>query len=81
MCGGNTRAEALIHGICEVFERHVLKQLFLAPFCPPDVPMELFTGHAVADDLRWLSRTYDATVSVQDCSMEQRLPVLRGQSC
>ncbi len=27
MCAGNTLEEALTHGICEVFERHVLRQL------------------------------------------------------
>jgi ribosomal protein S12 methylthiotransferase accessory factor len=76
MCSGNNPAEALIHGICEVFERHVLKQFFLDPFCPPDVPLQMFEGHSVADDLRWISKTYRATVSVKDCSMERRLPVL-----
>ena len=44
MCSGNTPEEALIHGICEIFERYVLKQLFLFP-CPlPDIPKTFFAG-------------------------------------
>ena len=76
MCSGNTPAEALIHGICEVFERYVLKRLFLSPWCPPDVPLEQFAGHAICDDLRRLADENDLDVRVKDCSADVRLPVL-----
>jgi ribosomal protein S12 methylthiotransferase accessory factor len=76
MCSGNTPAEALIHGICEVFERHVLKQLFLSPCTPPNVPLDLFAGHDIHDDLTLLIEENGYEVSIKDCSLGARLPVL-----
>jgi ribosomal protein S12 methylthiotransferase accessory factor len=76
MCSGNTPAEALIHGICEVFERHVLKQLFLSPCSPPDVPLELFAGHEIHKDLHRLAESNGYSVHVRDCSLGLRLPVI-----
>lgn len=76
MCSGNTPAEALIHGICEVFERHVLKQLFLSPCSPPDVPLELFAGHDIHEDLNRLTESNEYGVHVKDCSLGLRLPVI-----
>jgi ribosomal protein S12 methylthiotransferase accessory factor len=76
MCSGNTLAESLIHGICEVFERKVLKQLFMAPCSPPDVPLELFAGHDIHEDLNRLAKSNGYDVRVKDCSLESRLPVV-----
>ena len=76
MCSGNTPAEALIHGICEVFERHVLKQLFLSPCSPPDVPLELFAGHDIYKDLNRLAESNKYSVRVKDCSLGLRMPVI-----
>ena len=76
MCSGNTPAEALIHGICEVFERYVLKQFFLAPFCPPDIPLDMFAGHAIHKKLIHLSLNYEYAIYVKDCSLGSRLPVI-----
>jgi hypothetical protein len=76
MCSGNTPAEALIHGICEVFERHVLKQLFLSPCSPPDVPLEFFSGHDIHKDLKRLAESNEYRVHVKDCSLGLRLPVI-----
>ena len=76
MCSGNTPAEALIHGICEVFERYVLKQFFLSPSSPPDVPLDLFKGHGIHDDLSCLAKNKGYNVCVKDCSLGFRLPVV-----
>ena len=76
MCSGNAPAEALIHGICEVFERYVLKRLFLSPWCPPDVPLEKFAEHDICADLRRLALDNGYDVRVKDCSAGLRLPVL-----
>jgi YcaO-like protein with predicted kinase domain len=76
MCSGNTLAEALLHGICEVFERKVLKQLFLSPCSPPDVPLELFASHDIHEDLNRLAKSNGYEVHVKDCSLGLRLPVV-----
>jgi ribosomal protein S12 methylthiotransferase accessory factor len=76
MCSGNTMAEALIHGICEVFERYVLKQIFLSPFIPPDVPLDIFAGHDIYENMMRLAIGNGYGVQVKDCSLRLRLPVL-----
>lgn len=76
MCSGNTLAEALLHGICEVFERKVLKQLSLSPCSPPDVPLELFASHDIHEDLNRLAKRNGYEVHVKDCSLGLRLPVV-----
>ena len=76
MCSGNAPAEALLHGICEVFERYVLKRLFLSPWCPPDIPLKQFAGHDICADLRRLAADNEYGVCVKDCSAGLRLPVL-----
>jgi ribosomal protein S12 methylthiotransferase accessory factor len=76
MCSGNTQEEALIQGLSEVFERHVLKRFFLDPFCPPDVPLQLFAGHGIHDKLGALGQREGCRIRVKDCSLGRRLPVV-----
>ncbi|MFH0878832.1 MAG: YcaO-like family protein, partial [Lentisphaerota bacterium] len=76
MCSGNTKKEALIHGLCEVFERHVLKRMFTNPFCPPPIPPDLFSGHAIHQQMRRLMQDKGCDISIKDCSLGKRLPVL-----
>jgi ribosomal protein S12 methylthiotransferase accessory factor len=76
MSSGNTMAEAVIHGICEVFERQVLKQLFLSPCSPPDIPLQLFEGHEIYEDLTRLAERNRYEICVKDCSLGLRLPVI-----
>ena len=76
MCSGNTPAEALIHGICEVFERYILKQLFLRPQSLPEIPLEHFVGLGIHEDLCHLAEGSGYEVRVKDCSLGLRLPVL-----
>ncbi len=76
MCSGNTPSEALVHGICEVFERHVLKQLILSPCTPPEIPLDWFLGHEILRDLLHLAAAKGYDIRVKDCSLGLRLPVL-----
>jgi ribosomal protein S12 methylthiotransferase accessory factor len=76
MCSGNTPEEALIHGICEVFERKVLKQLFLLPCNPPEVPLTYFANHEIHHNLNRLAQRNGYDIRVKDCSLGSRLPVI-----
>lgn len=76
MCAGNTRAEALIQGLSEIWERVVLKAIYLRPFTPPDVPTELFSGHLIYDRMRELERQEHLRIVIKDCSLARQLPVL-----
>jgi len=76
MCSGNTPAEAIIHGLCEVFERYVLKRLFLWPTAVPEIPLDWFAGHAIHGDLLRLAAERGCQVQIKDCAMGYRLPVI-----
>lgn len=44
MCAGNTPAEAILQGLCEIYERHQLQRLFAVPIAPPRFSREDFAG-------------------------------------
>lgn len=37
-CAGNTKEEAIVQGLCEIFERHVQKDLYYGDYTANDVP-------------------------------------------
>lgn len=37
-CAGNTKEEAIVQGLCEIFERHVQKELYYGDYTENDVP-------------------------------------------
>lgn len=76
MCSGNTREEALIQGISEVYERLVMKSLYLNPLCPPDIPMSFFQGTEIYGRMKMLMNRYGLSVQIKDCSMRKRYPVV-----
>jgi ribosomal protein S12 methylthiotransferase accessory factor len=76
MCSGNTMEEALIQGISEIFERHVLKSIYLNPFCPPDIPLSRFHGTEIADKINQIIRLYSFKVIIKDCSLGKGYPVI-----
>lgn len=40
MCAGNTQYEALVQGLCEIFERYVMKTVLEGQIALPDIPEE-----------------------------------------
>jgi YcaO-like protein with predicted kinase domain len=76
MCSGNTPKEALIQGISEIFERYVLKCLYLKPFCPPDIPLSVFENTEIQQKISKLESEFGYKVQIKDCSMDKRYPVI-----
>jgi ribosomal protein S12 methylthiotransferase accessory factor len=76
MCSGNTKEEALIQGISEVFERHVLKTIYLNPISPPDIPLSWFEGSEIKNKIVQLTGQYGFEVQIKDCSLGKGYPVL-----
>jgi ribosomal protein S12 methylthiotransferase accessory factor len=76
MCSGNTKEEALVQGLSEVFERYVLKTLYLSPICPPDIAMEYFDGSEIQSKINWLISRKHYTIRVKDCSLGKGYPVI-----
>ncbi len=76
MCSGNTKEEALIQGISEIFERTVLKEFYLNPFCPPDIPLELFKNFDIHTRILNLIKANNYHVQIKDCSLGKNYPVI-----
>lgn len=76
MCSGNTKEEALIQGVSEIFERYVLKEFYLNPFCPPNIPLEYFKKFEIHNTIIELVRTFGYQIQIKDCSMGKGYPVI-----
>lgn len=76
LCAGNTPTEALVQGVCEIFERHVVGELYQGKLPPlPTIPLEQvehLPSYALVREL--LAHGY--RVVIKDCSLGGRLPVV-----
>lgn len=73
MCAGNTTAEALVQGFCEIFERYALRKIMLEECVPPQIPLSYFEGTAVYEKIQNLQ---NRKIIVLDCSFGMKLPVV-----
>lgn len=76
MCAGNTKEEALIQGICEIFERYVLKKIFFEGIIPPNIPHDYFNGTEILNKIKHLEQNNNYTLLIKDCSLNMNLPVV-----
>lgn len=75
MCAGNTKKEALVHGICEIFERYVNKRaIFEENFTAPIIPLKYYYANKNIMDFIDNNSNYD--VEVRDFSFNHNLPVV-----
>jgi ribosomal protein S12 methylthiotransferase accessory factor len=77
MCAGNTREEALVQGLAEVYERQAQKKIITERLTPPDIPDAYLSQ---SPGLYRLKRQIEAEgryrVIVKDCSLGKGYPVL-----
>ena len=73
MCAGNTPAEALVQGFCEIFERYALRKIMLEECVPPQIPLDYFEGTAIYQKIQALQ---NRKIIVLDCSFGMGLPVV-----
>ncbi len=76
LCAGNTPQEALLQGLNEIFERHVLQRIYLNAPVLPSISPELFDDDEVGTRIARLKDTTGWRVIVKDCSLELGFPVL-----
>lgn len=76
MCAGNTRQEALIHGISEAFERYVLQELYFNKLTPPTVSHEIFADTDIYQRIKSLEEKRNLSVIIKDCSLGKGIPVI-----
>ena len=76
MCAGNTPSEAILHGMCEIFERYACALIFLHQLTPPTIPIEQFAGSVVYDKIQHLIKKLNYEFIIKDCSLGKDLPVI-----
>lgn len=77
MCAGNTQEEALIQGICEVFERFINRNMVLNRITPPSIPrMDLYNYDSIANMIEDIEASGQYKVVVKDCSLGKGYPVV-----
>lgn len=76
MCAGNAPGEALIQGICEVFERYAMRTILLEQPELPRIPRELFRGHEIYSRIGALELASGWSVDIRDCGLKLGLPVV-----
>lgn len=76
LCAGNTPEEALIQGICEIFERYVIKKIYLEGVVPPVIPKDKFQGTSIGEKIDILNKEKSIETIIFDCSLNIGLPVI-----
>lgn len=76
LCAGNTSEEAIIQGLCEIFERYVLKEIYFnKDISLPNVPDDVLKRYPQWRYIEVL-RHFDFKVYVKDCSLDGTVPVV-----
>lgn len=74
-CAGNTPYEALVHGICEILERYVHKEIFKSNLRLPTIPLSELKEFSSYSYLETLIK-YNYLPIVKDCSLGGKYPVV-----
>lgn len=76
MAGGNSKAEALIQGFCEIFERYAGYNIYHNNLTPPTIPLDYFKGRPIYDLLNSVIRETSLKIIVKDCSLGMNIPTV-----
>jgi len=75
LCAGNTPQEAIIQGICEIFERFVAKEAFYNHLTFPTIPISHIENTALRNVIGdFTDRGFH--IIIKDCSLDGIVPVL-----
>lgn len=76
MCAGNIPEEALIQGLCEIFERVALKEIYFNPERVfPVIPENFFENTPQKEYISFLKEN-GFEVIIKDCSLNGKIPVI-----
>ena len=75
MCAGNTPEEALIQGICEILERHAIREIHKNRLTPPTIPLEYFKEYPIYNSILKL-KEQGLKIFIKDFSLGKSLPVI-----
>lgn len=75
MAAGNTIEEAIVQGMCEVYERYVNRMILTEEAVPPEIPEEELKKYSIWDLIKEIEGDGRYRVSVRDCSLGKGFPV------
>lgn len=73
---GNSAEETLVQGISEIVERYYMTKIVHEGICPPTVPEDVLRQYKASYDIISYIRAQGFKVSVKDCSLGERFPVV-----
>ncbi|WP_461207173.1 YcaO-like family protein [Clostridium sp. DL1XJH146] len=77
MCAGNSREEALVQGICEIFERKVNKEVVLNKINPPEISREYLKKFtSIYNKIKRIESIGSYKIIIKDCSLGYDYPVV-----
>jgi len=76
MCAGNVPKEAIIQGICELFERLALKQIMFNNITPPIIPDSYFADTDIYNKINIIKNHRNLNITIYDCSLGMDFPVI-----
>ena len=75
MCAGNTFSEAICHGICEIFERYVIRKIFFEDLLLPTIPLECIVNQQLYQQILYIKEK-GFSIYVKDCTLNGTIPVI-----
>lgn len=75
LCAGNTPEEAIVHGICEIFEGYAVRQVYDNGLRLPTIPLDRIMQSKVAPLVEDFIRKGYGLI-VKDCTFDGSFPVL-----
>ncbi len=76
MSAGNTSEEAIIQGICEIFERFALKKVYFNKLIPPTIPLEYFKDNKKTIKMLKQLENQGLDIIIKDFSLGKNIPVI-----
>ncbi len=76
MCAGNTKQEALVQGLSEVFERYAKREVILNEYALPNIPEKYYRKFREIDRILKYLEKNGIKVIVKDASIGKSLPVV-----
>ncbi len=78
MVAGNTKEEAIVQGLSEIFEGFSLLQIIKKNITPPTIPMNYIKNknYKSYKKVKKIEKKYNYKIIVKDCSLNLNLPVL-----
>lgn len=75
LCSGNSKEEALVQGICEIFERYCYKEILFNEIPLANIKIDNIKDYEVFKQLQELKQL-GLEYTIKDCSLGKRYPVV-----